>query len=95
VVPEDLIGLAVWLHRHARICRAISEASTDAEIAKLALANSEYLQGLSDIVKGAADERRKRRALVVDIAPRRQTKVSSGALSQGADGSAGAAMLGQ
>ena len=43
----------------------------------------------------AADERRKRRALVVDIAPRRQTKVSSGALSQGADGSAGAAMLGQ
>jgi len=69
-VPEDLIGLAVWLHRHARICRSIGEASSDAEIAKLALANSELLQGLSDIVKAAADERRRRRALVVDIIPR-------------------------
>ena len=74
-MPEDLIGLAVWLHRHARICRSIGEASSDVEIAKLALANSELLQGLSDIVKEAADERRRRRALVVDITPRAKSNV--------------------
>jgi hypothetical protein len=73
---SDLIGLAAWLHRQARRCQAIANSSADPELAELALADADRFQRASDIVKKAADERRKRRALVIDLDFPERTKVA-------------------
>jgi len=71
---SDLIGLAAWLHRQARRCQAIANSS-DPKLAELALADADRFQRASDIVKKAADKRRKRRALVIDLDISTRTKV--------------------
>ena len=54
-------------------------ASTDPKIAELALADADLFQRASDIIKEAADEGRKRRALVVEIGlPARMKAASRG-----------------
>ena len=72
---SDLIGLAAWLHRQARRCQAIANSSADPELAELALADADRFQRASDIVKKAADKRRKRRALVVNLDIPTRTKI--------------------
>jgi hypothetical protein len=63
----DLIGRAAWLHRQARRCQAIANSSADPKLAELALDDADRFQRASDIVKKAADERRKRRTLVINL----------------------------
>ena len=63
----DLIGLAAFLHRQSCARRAAATNSSDPKFAKAALQDAELFQHASDIIKQKADERRKQRALVVDL----------------------------
>jgi hypothetical protein len=76
-MPKNLIGLAAWLHRQSRFCQMTAAASTDSKVAELALADADLFQRASDIIKEAADERRKRRALVVEIGLPARMKAAS------------------